>query len=125
MGGFEAFAAIKQLPTHNQQTRMLAGVELEFGISVEILQLAQKNLCNIDCAGVLDDLRPLVRCLSKQLTGVLPKEDRHHNAGLNLDSTNSIKVHAARGGVTTTEGVSERARRAVLRISCKVHPFSE
>ena len=104
---------------------MLAGVELEFGISVEILQLAQKNLCNIDCAGVLDDLRPLVRCLSKQLTGVLPKEDRHHNAGLNLDSTNSIKVHAARGGVTTTEGVSERARRAVLRISCKVHPFSE
>ena len=57
-GGFEQFAAIEELPTHNQQVRMLAGanVKTQQRATRSMLELAKGRLCHIDCVGVLEEM---------------------------------------------------------------------
>jgi len=64
---FSEFAAIPYLPTHNQQTRMIAGVQASVIVDSNVLNLAKQNLCHIECVGVLDALESLVECVSRQL----------------------------------------------------------
>ena len=141
-GGFEAFAAIAQLPTHNQQTRMVAGADLHNHLAVgsstssdsashslrAVLERAKANLCHLDCVGVMEDLDPLVRCVSKQLVGVAKSKKNGQGPGLRLESSNSIQKHKAQGGVTTTEAISAAARSTVMRISwadAELHAFAK
>lgn len=126
-GGFEQFAAIEELPTHNQQVRMLAGanVKTQQRATRSMLELAKGRLCHIDCVGVLEEMDSLVRCVSKQLLGVLPTKKAK---GLHLKKKNSIEKHKEQGGVTTTEKISKAARETVLRVSWaddELHAFAK
>lgn len=77
---FSEFAALPYLPTHNQQTRMLAGVRSSVIVDANILNIAKQNLCTIECVGVLENLDPLVACVSRQLGlshQTLPEKNLH------------------------------------------------
>jgi len=97
---FEAFAGIPGLPTHNQQTRMLAGgPHVSLPVDQRSLGRALGRLCAVECVGVLDDLAPLVACVSRQLSkhragAAAAGGAKHgHVATLSLPSTNSIEKH--------------------------------
>ena len=51
-GGFEQFAAIEELPTHNQQVRMLAGanVKTQQRATRSMLELAKGRLCHMSAS---------------------------------------------------------------------------
>ena len=76
---FEAFVALgPMLPSHNQQSRMLAGVRAEVVVDAAVLERAVENLCAVQCVGVLgsslgtsDTMEPFLKCL-----GVLFGADR-------------------------------------------------
>jgi hypothetical protein len=81
-----------------------------------VLQLALAHLCQIECVGVLENLEPLVACVSRQFA--------HGGGGsggsalkLKMAEKNSIKKHTDMGAVTTKEGVSAGAAAWVARHS--------
>ena len=114
---FEAFASIPTLPTHNQQTRMLAGVPAIVPVDPSVVSLAKAHLCRVECVGVLEDLAPLVECVSRQLTGQ-GKGSKGGRAGqLTLPEKNVKAGHLATGAKSSSSGKTPGAAAAVARNS--------
>jgi hypothetical protein len=119
---FEEFAAISALPTHNQQTRMMAATPLTRPVDDSVLKLAQSHLCQIECVGVLENLAPLVSCVSQQFAhgssgSSSSSSGRRGNGELKMTESNSIKKHTTMGAVTTKESVTPAAAAWVAKNS--------
>ena len=61
---FEKFAAMSQLPPHNQQVRMMAGVPAGVEVDDAVLRRAKENLCSADCVGILESMDSFVACMA-------------------------------------------------------------
>jgi hypothetical protein len=99
---------------------MMAATPLSRPVDDSVLKLAQSHLCQVECVGVLENLAPLVTCVSKQFahgSSGSSSTSRHGNGELKMTEANSIKKHTTMGVVTTKESVTPAAAAWVAQNS--------
>ena len=90
---------------------MVASSPLSRPVTAAVVEAAKAALCAVECVGILENLPPLVGCVSRQLA-------KSGSAKvLKLPETNSIAKHSSMGAVTTKQGISAAATELVRKNS--------